>query len=152
MWHNFCFMQKKVIRILYTTYEDPHHGILSDALSWHPWTSKFWIFFQVRKPLNTATGPQPKKTVYYRCEDQGYRWIKTWWHLCYYIIHTSIRKDSLCGINVSTGLSLFLRFHTVKVPLVWEHMNCLPSFNQYAEITGYCSEYRTKKDHWWIFF
>ena len=33
-------------------------------------------------------------------------------------IRTRMRKDSLCGTNVSTGLSLFLRFHTVKVPLV----------------------------------
>ena len=71
------------------------------------------------------------------------------WNLFTY--NSRMRKDSLCGINVSAGLSLFLRFHTVKVPLVWEHMNCLPSFNQYAEITGYCSEYRTKKYHWWIF-
>ena len=52
--------------------------------------------------------------------------------------------DSLCGLKVSAGLSLFFRLHTVKVPSVWEHMNRLPSFNQCAETTD-CERRKQRK-------
>lgn len=46
----FCSMRKKALIMrrmrMLASYADLHHRILSDALSWHLWASKFRIFFQ----------------------------------------------------------------------------------------------------------